>query len=138
MTPAQIILVKNSWKLFRRMDPQLVGEVFYGRLFQQTPSLRPMFKPDMNAQYKKIADMLSFVVSRLDRIELLTNDIRELALRHIQYGVRAAHYKLVGEALLWTLEKGLGKDWNDNVREAWITCYQLLANTMIEASAKKS
>jgi hemoglobin-like flavoprotein len=133
MTERQIVLVKNSWKLFRRMDPQLIGDVFYSRLFQQMPSFRPMFKTNMTEQYAKIVDMLSLIVSKLDKIELLTNDIKQLAIRHVQYGVRPAHYKIVGDALLWTLEKGLGKDWNDETREAWSTCYTLLATTMIEA-----
>jgi hemoglobin-like flavoprotein len=128
MTERQIVLVKNSWKLFRRMDPQLIGDVFYSRLFQQMPSFRPMFKTNMTEQYAKIVDMLSLIVSKLDKIEILTNDIKQLAIRHVQYGVRPAHYKIVGDALLWTLEKGLGKDWNDETREAWSTCYNMLAD----------
>jgi hemoglobin-like flavoprotein len=137
MTERQIVLVKNSWKLFRRMDPQLIGDVFYSRLFQQMPSFRPMFKTNMIEQYTKIVDMLSLIVSKLDKIEILTNDIKQLAIRHVQYGVRPAHYKIVGDALLWTLEKGLGKDWNDETREAWATCYNMLSDTMIEAAGNK-
>lgn len=117
------------------MDPRLIGDVFYSRLFQQTPSLRPMFGNDMTAQYGKLVEMLSIVVARLDRLETVTADIRELAIRHVQYGVRPAHYKLVGDALLWTLGKGLGKDWTDEVREAWTGCYGFLSATMIEAAA---
>src|SRR5437868_14393834 len=111
MTEQQILLVKNSWKLFRRMDPQLIGDVFYSRIFQQMPSFRPMFKNSMTEQYAKIVDMLSLIVSKLDKLEQLSDEISQLAIRHVKYGVRPAHYKIVGDALLWTLKNGLGKDW---------------------------
>lgn len=135
MTEKQIQLVKSSWNLFRMMDPQLIGDVFYSRLFQQMPSLRSMFKVSMTEQYKKIVDTLSTIVARLDKLEQ-NEEISNLAIRHVQYGVRPAHYKLVGDALLWTLEKGLGKDWNAETAEAWATCYKLLADTMIKAAEK--
>jgi hemoglobin-like flavoprotein len=134
MTEKQIVLVKNSWKLFRRMDPQLIGDVFYSRLFQQKPSFRPMFKVSMNEQYGKIVDMLSLIIAKLDRLDAVSEDITQLALRHVQYGVRPAYYKIIGDALLWTLEKGLGKDWNEETAQAWATCYKMLSDTMIEAA----
>lgn len=135
MTERQMILVKNSWKLFRKIEPKFIGEVFYGRLFQQLPSLRAMFKGDMSVQYGKLVDMLSLVISRLDKPETVTEEIIQLAIRHVEYGVRPAHYKLVGEALLWTMEKGLGPDWTDETAEAWATCYTLLSDTMIKAAS---
>jgi hemoglobin-like flavoprotein len=135
MTERQILLVKNSWKLFRRMDPQLIGDVFYSRLFQQMPSFRPMFKNSMTEQYAKIVDMLSLIVSKLDKLEQLSDEVSQLAIRHVQYGVRPAHYKIVGDALLWTLKNGLGKDWTPESAEAWETCYKLLSDTMIKAAA---
>ncbi len=134
MTDREISVVKKSWQLFRRIDANLIGEVFYGRLFLQMPALKPMFKITMTEQYLKIVDMLSLIISRLDRIEELEEDIRQLALRHVQYGVRPAHYKIVGDALLWTLQQGLGKDWTDEMADAWTKCYTLLSERMISAS----
>ena len=136
MTERQILLVKNSWKLFRKVDPKFIGEVFYGKLFQQLPSLRSMFKGDMTAQYGKLVDMLSLVITRLDKPELVTDEITQLAIRHVQYGVRPGHYKLVGDALLWTMEHGLGSDWDSETAEAWSVCYAMLSDMMIKASFK--
>jgi len=134
MTDKQIILIKNSWKIFRGIAPGLVGEVFYSRLFMMMPSLKSMFSNSMTDQYKKLTDMLSFVVARLEKLDEVAAPAGELAIRHIQYGVKPDHYKLVGQALLWTLEKGLGKDWNDELKEAWTACYTILADTMIAAA----
>jgi hemoglobin-like flavoprotein len=78
--------------------------------------------------------MLSVIVSRLNNLDEVTADIEQMAKRHAGYGVKAAHYKIVGDCLLWTLEQGLGADWNEEVKEAWADCYTILACTMIEAS----
>lgn len=136
MTQEQIKLVKQSWRVFREVDPALVGDLFYSKLFVDNPSLKKMFPKDMKQQYVKLVDMLNSIVSRLDQLEVLADDIVAMAQRHVQYGVRPAHYKLVGSALLWTLEKGLGKDWTPDVKLAWETCYTVLATTMMEASSQ--
>lgn len=136
MTKDQIKIVKQTWRIFRDIDPVLIGDLFYTKLFTDNPALKKMFPADMHQQYIKLTDMLTSIVSRLEQPELITEEITAMAQRHVQYGVRPAHYKLVGTALLWTLEKGLGKDWTAEVKDAWLTCYTLLANTMINAASQ--
>ena len=134
MTGEQIIIIKKSWRIFRSMNPKTVGDAFYTKLFADTPALRKMFPQGMNEQYQKLMDMLNAIVGRLDRFDQLSEEIVAMAQRHIDYGVIPAHYKLVGDALLWTLEKGLGSDWNEEVKIAWISCYSLLSDTMIRSA----
>lgn len=134
MTVQQITAVKRSWKLYRAIDPVLVGDVFYSKLFVDAPGLKPMFNIPKDEQSKKLVDMLSIIVGRLDRLQELTDDIRQLAIRHRGYGVKPQHYDAVGAALLWTLQQGLGSDWNEETSEAWKACYNLLAGTMKEAA----
>lgn len=136
LTPAQIQLVKQTWSIFRSIDSSLVGDVFYGKLFLESPSLRRMFPKQMDEQYKKLINMLSIMVARLDHIDELSADIAVMAERHVQYGVKPEHYPLVGKALLWALKNGLGKDWNEDVRDAWQKCYDVLAGIMISASSR--
>ena len=88
----------------------------------------------MTPQYDKLIGTLNVVVGRLDKRDELTADIVDLALRHKDYGTKPEYYVYVGQALLWTLENGLGTDWNEEVAEAWAMCYTLLSNTMIEAA----
>ena len=134
MTEAQILLVKKTWKSFRGINPATVGDLFYTKLFTDNPSLRKMFPSNMEQQYQKLIDMLHAVVVRLDKLDELTEEIAAMAQRHVEYGVRPAHYKLVGNALLWALQKGLGADWNEEVKNAWSTCYKILADTMIKST----
>jgi hemoglobin-like flavoprotein len=134
MTGTQITLVKNTWKLFRDIDPVVVGDVFYSKLFLDFPLTKPMFHTAAPVQSRKLIEMINIIVGRLDRMGELTEEIERLAIRHVEYGVKASHYEFVGEALLWTLEQGLGKDWNDDVKDAWKACYALISETMIKAA----
>lgn len=137
MTDAEIRLVKQSWKTLRAIDPVIVGDLFYSKLFMANPSLRNMFPKMMDEQYTKLMDMLSVIIARLDRMDELNEDIAAMARRHVHYGVRPAHYKLVGNALLWTLRQGLGQDWTLDVEQAWTKCYSNLADTMMRATELK-
>lgn len=135
MTTIQIKEVRRSWAIFKQIDPLLVADVFYSRLFAIKPSVRRLFPADMHDQYRKLIQMMTHVVAHLDRTDEIATEIRAMAKRHIQYGVKPADYALVGSALMWTLEKGLGNDWSDQLREAWLACYKILADTMVSAVA---
>lgn len=132
MTLSQLTLVKQTWRLLREVDPAVLGDVFYGRLFLNYPALRPLFKGSMDVQYQKFVDMLSIIVARIDRPDTVAAEIQALALSHAGYGVKPSHYADVKEALLWTLEQGLGSDWNSEVERAWIACYDALTKAMLE------
>lgn len=88
----------------------------------------------MNLQYHKLMNMINTIIARLDKLDGLSNEISAMAHRHVQYGVRPGHYKLVGNALLWTLKQGLGKDWTPEVEQAWLKCYTTLSAAMISAA----
>ena len=86
----------------------------------------------MVVQYQKFVDMLSIIVARLDRPDTVAQEISVLAWSHEGYGVQPSHYEDVKEALLWTLERGLGLDWNADVQQAWIACYDALTQAMLK------
>src|SRR5215211_3713854 len=94
--------------------------LFYGRLFELDPSLRPMFTTDLKEQGKKLMNMLTLAVRGLDKLDQLVPAVQALGRRHAGYGVRAEHYNTVGAALIWTLEMGLGEAFTPEVKEAWI------------------
>ncbi len=130
MTQQQLDLVKQTWKLLRDIDPTIFGDVFYGRLFFTYPALRPLFKKPMEDQYQKFVDMLSLIVARIDQPDTLLPEIRTLGRTHQGYGVQPHHYQAVKDALLWTISRGLGSDWNDDVQQAWEACYDTLTQIM--------
>jgi hemoglobin-like flavoprotein len=137
MTNKQIDLVKSSWAMVATIDPVTVGGLFYNRLFEIAPPLKQMFRNPMPEQSKKLLAMINYVISKLNKLEDILDEVAKLARRHVSYGVKPDHYTIVGEALLWTLEKGLTDNWNSEVKEAWTDCYQILSSAMINASEYK-
>lgn len=133
LTPEQITLVKGSWSQVVPIADQ-AAELFYGKLFELDPALKPMFKGDMVEQGNKLTQMIGIAVDGLDRLEEIVPAVQELGVRHLDYGVKSSHYDTVGAALLWTLEQGLGEGFTTDVKSAWTDVYMLLANTMKEAA----
>jgi hemoglobin-like flavoprotein len=133
MNPKQVALVQRSWNDVLPIA-ETAAQMFYERLFDLDPSLRPLFQSDMTKQRHKLVDMLSVVVSGLTRLEELLPTVRALGRRHAGYGVRNEHYATVGMALLWTLDQGLGDAFTPEVREAWAAVYGLVATTMKDAA----
>lgn len=133
MTQEQIKKVRMSWRKLMGVDPAIIGDLFYTKLFTDQPRLRKLFPEDMTQQNKKLIDMLTSIITSLANPDYLLNDVKTMGKRHIGYGVQPEHYKMVGQALLWTLQEGLQNDWTQEVEEAWISCYDVLSQTMIEA-----
>jgi Hemoglobin-like flavoprotein len=131
LTEQEMTLIKKSWNKLRHIDPVVIGDAFYSKLFFERPALRKMFPVEMDAQYKKLVDMLNTIVMRLDHLDELTEEIIAMAKRHEGYGVKPEHYEPVGAALVWTLKVGLGSEWNEELQNAWVKCYGILANAMI-------
>jgi hemoglobin-like flavoprotein len=136
ITPEQRALVQQTWQQVVPIA-DTAARVFYNRLFEIDPQLRVMFdRVEMKSQRGKLIQVLAMAVDKLDRIEELVPVIEALGRRHAAYGVSDSHYETVGAALIWTLEKGLGKAWSEEVKAAWTDVYMLLANVMRTAAAE--
>jgi hemoglobin-like flavoprotein len=137
MTPDQIKLVQDS---FAKVAPisQKAAELFYGRLFEIAPQVRAMFPDDMTEQRKKLMATLAIVVQGLNNLDAILPAASALAKRHVSYGAEPAHYPVVGQALLWTLEQGLGPSWTPEVAAAWTGAYATLSGFMISEAYEKA
>ena len=134
MTSHQIGLIKSSWQAASTVG-DAVEELFYMRLFEIAPEVEPMFnRTTIKEQSKELLNMFSHIIGKLDRLPDILDEVAKLAQRHVIYGVKPEHYTVLGEALLWTLEKGLGEKWNDELKEAWTRFYTTLSGAMIHAA----
>ena len=134
MNAHTVALVQSSWEQVVPIA-DTAAQLFYGRLFELDPSLRPMFAhSDMTEQRKKLMQMITVAVRGLHRLGELVPAVQALGRRHVGYGVTDAHYDTVGSALLWTLEQGRGAAFTPEMKEAWATVYGLLATTMQQAA----
>jgi hemoglobin-like flavoprotein len=135
LTANDIALVRDS---FARVAPiqDAAADLFYGRLFAISPQLRELFPADLRDQKRKLMQMIATAVSGLNNLDKLVPAVKALGARHSGYGVTAAHYGIVGEALVWTLEHGLGEGFTPEVRSAWAKVYSVLAATMQAGAAE--
>ena len=130
MNPTQIKLVQES---FAKVAPisETAAVIFYDRLFEVAPTVKAMFPADMTEQRKKLMMMLAAVVNGLGDLNSILPAASALAKRHVGYGAKPVHYPVVGGALLYTLEKGLGEAWTPELAEAWTAAYGTLSSYMI-------
>jgi nitric oxide dioxygenase len=136
MTPQQIALVQAS---FAEVVPvaATAADLFYQRLFERAPDLRPMFAADLSAQKKKLMDTLAYAVDSLSSPDRLGPALAALGERHADYGAKVEHFTAVGEALLWALQQALDEEFTQAVADAWETVYSNLAEAMIDAMMRK-
>lgn len=127
--------VKDSWELAKPIAEK-AAELFYGKLFELDPELKPLFKGDMKEQGAKLMKMINTAVNSLDRLGEIVPAVQDLGRRHIKYGIKDADYDVVGEALIWTLDAGLGDAFTEEVKAAWLETYTILATTMKGAAAE--
>jgi hemoglobin-like flavoprotein len=133
MNETTIELVQKSWaKVLPNVDA--VGDLFYNNLFELDPELKKLFKGDIKAQGKKLMQMISVAVSKLRNLDTLVPALQELGARHVDYNVEAPHYDTVASALVKTLGEGLGDEFTDELKAAWVEVYGLIAKTMIDAA----
>ena len=135
MTDEQIILIKRSFEKIAPITEQAAA-LFYAKLFDLNPNLHRLFKGDMKEQGRKLMQVIAYAVESLERIDALVPQVRALGARHADYGVDERDYETVGTALLWTLEKALGREFTAEMKEAWAAVYGLLAQTMKDGSRR--
>jgi hemoglobin-like flavoprotein len=128
MTPEQIVLVEKS---LASLDLDALTADFYRRAFDATPALSAMFTSDPRVQRERFAAELNEIVRSIRSLDSFASRVRALGARHHRYGVGAAHYRLMGDALVASLAAALGADWNQEVEDAWVMAYNLTSETMM-------
>ena len=132
MDPRQIALVQDSFVHVLPI-PDRTAAHFYARLFTLAPDTKALFKNDMVEQGRKLVLTLTTIVDGLDRLADLLPIARELARRHVRYGVVDRHYAIVGTALMDTLRELLGPAFDAPTQAAWGAAYATLSTAMMDA-----
>jgi len=133
MTPMDRIRVQDSFEAVKPIADE-AARLFYGRLFEIAPEVKPLFSGNMEEQGVKLMKTLAIAVAGLNDLDALVPVLQKLGKNHVAYGVKAEHYPKVGEALLWTLEQGLGDAFTPEVKASWVGVYGILADTMMSGA----
>jgi hemoglobin-like flavoprotein len=141
ITDEQKRIIQDTWRLVVPIA-DTAADLFYKRLFELKPEYQKLFKGDLASQKRKLLAMLAFVVKSLDWPESAWREtvseesdlfliVLALGRRHSAlYRVPEEGYATVGEALIWTLDYGLGKKFDAAAKAAWTQVYTLLSMTM--------
>jgi hemoglobin-like flavoprotein len=134
MDAKQIELVQRTFEERVRPIAQEVGEIFYLRLFEMEPSLKPLFKGDIKRQGQMLMTAIGLAIQSLDQPDKVAIATKDLGVRHAGYGVQPGYYNIFGAALIWALEQVMGPDFTPEVKEAWGEAYAILAKAMRQAT----
>ncbi|MHB0768161.1 globin family protein [Bradyrhizobium sp. 5.13L] len=137
LTADEIIRVRSSFDLAFANATDMTT-AFYDRIFELAPEFRPMFPADMSRLKQDFISKLAVLVGSLDQTTGLLSGADMLGRNHLRYGVKPEHYPVVGEALLWSLARGLGPHWTDDIEQAWRKVYAVIAQRMIATSENSS
>lgn len=107
------------------------GVLLYERIFTLAPATRSLFDDDIRPQATRLMAAVKAAVDGLENLHEVAPVLVELGARHVRYGVRPEHFDVGGEALLWTLERGLRDALTPEVRDAWAAAWRIIANAML-------
>ena len=131
LTAEEIVRVRTSFDMvFANANDTMTA--FYDRIFELAPEIRPMFPADLSVLKQDFISKLAMLVGSLDPTTGLLGGADILGRNHQQYGAKAEHYPVVGEALLWSLARGLGPHWTDELEQAWRKVYGVVAQRMVD------
>jgi len=131
LTRRQMQLIRQSFDSAAEFQIAFT-KLFYGRLFELQPTVRPLFKISIEEQSKKLLDTLRAIVDGVDRIDELRPNLQELGRKHVTYGVKPEHYEILRSALLWTFAQALGVEFDAETRAAWDKVLRLVSAIMLE------
>lgn len=132
ITPYNKKLVRATfWMVESKADE--AAEIFYAKLFEMSPELRPLFKGNMREQGRRMMEMLSTLVKGLNTLDVLAPLVRSMGRRHLNYGIKTEHYNMAAAALMYSLKEELQENWNEEVESAWLEVYETVSDIMQSA-----
>jgi hemoglobin-like flavoprotein len=135
MTPEQIQLVEDTAST---LDLTALAADFYARAFERDPALSEMFTSDPVVQQGRLGAELGEIVASIRHLDRFGPTVQALGARHRDYGVRVAHYRLMGDVLMESLAGALASRWTPDVTVAWRMAYALTVETMLAGALEEA
>jgi len=111
-------------------------DVFYARLFDAAPAVRPLFaSTDLRRQKAMLLGALVLVRKSLRDLDAIVPALHKLGARHVSYGARAKHYPVVAAVLIASMAEIAGPAWRPHHERAWNAALTVVAGAMLEGAA---
>lgn len=130
LSPDQASALQSHYDAIWR-NRTAVSVAFYDALFEIAPETRALFKGNMTLQRKQLMAAIGFIITEIEKPDVILPAVKSLALNHVGYGVEPRHYEFVGIALERSLEQTFGNEFTPRLREAWRVAYEVLSGVMI-------
>lgn len=127
--------LETSFDLVAPRGDELV-DVFYARLFEAAPSVRPLFPQDLKAQKTMLLAALVLLRKSLRNLEGIVPTLHALGARHVAYGARPEHYPVVGSVLIGSMAELAGPAWRPEHERAWAAAFEVVAGAMLAGAAE--
>lgn len=110
---------------------------FYELLFERHPELERLFtRNSRGAQTRSFGKKLVAIVDHIDDPDFIDRELAPLATSHVAYGVTAAMYAPVCEALIDTLREACGETFDAEAERAWRAAYARIAQAMLDEPSR--
>jgi hemoglobin-like flavoprotein len=126
--------LETSFDLVAPRGEELM-DVFYARLFEAAPEVKPLFAATALKQQKgHLLATLGLLRRSLRNLDSIVPALRGLGARHVAYGARPEHYPLVGATLIASMAEIAGDSWKPEYERAWNHAVGIVAGVMIEGA----
>ncbi len=117
----QMLIHKKEW-----------GMRFYERLFALYPHMKGLFKGNIEDQGQKLVNVLTLIISKLDKLDHIREEVKALAERHKQYNVKPEYYLPFINLLLSVLSEAMGNQWTETTDRAMRKVMFIMMEAVIE------
>ena len=128
-----IEIVKSTLPLLANAGVE-VTDHFYKRMFSHNPELKDIFNLSNQATGRQQFALFSAVAmyaQHIDDLGALSELVERVAHKHVSFDIQPEQYQIVGHHLIETLRELAPNEFTDEVADAWVKAYGLLANVLI-------
>lgn len=129
MNSKQMELVRQTCKEVAPIADR-AADLFYAKLFQIDPALRPVFALQLDERGRRLMQMVEAAAGALDRPATLAPALAELGSRQVAFTTADHRYETVGAALILTFRQGLGPAFTPEARQAWIELFDSIESKL--------
>ena len=127
--------LETSFDLIAPRGDELM-DVFYARLFDAAPAVRPLFAgTDLRRQKAMLLSALVLVRKSLRDLDAILPALHALGARHVRYGARPEHYPVVATVLIASMAEVAGATWRRRYEHAWSMALGVVAGAMLDGAA---
>ncbi len=126
------VLVLESWHLIQqRTDVDVLGQEFWKRLNDIAPDQTQVFRRPLKMWGHLLHHIVNMLLVSISSPDTFFDQIFQLSVRHIRYGVRPHYLQPFGKALMETFELILKEEWTGGLQLAWEEVWKRAADSIM-------